>query len=187
MTAGYVIAVAMIAAAMLVFVVAIAANWAAITVILKNTLFHKTESTSFQQRSFADFLALRIFAETYGIGVGLGSHKANSLALTLLSNTGIAGLILLGIFAWGLLRRRAKIPAQKNNAGFSYRPFQLGLAGWLAIHVFSNPNLSSLTLWLAMGGLLALQAWQRKIERSGAAIAGPAAALAWTGLQASSV
>src|SRR5262249_4928531 len=80
MTMGYVIAVALIIAALFAFVVAIAANWAAITVILKNTLFHKTESTSFQQRSFADFLALKIFAQTYGIGVGLGSHKANSLA-----------------------------------------------------------------------------------------------------------
>jgi hypothetical protein len=51
-------------------------------------------------------------------------------------------------------------------AGFSYRRFQLGLAGWLAIHAFSNPNLSSLTLWVGMGGLLGLQAWQRKMERS---------------------
>lgn len=184
MTTGYMIAVAVIIAALFAFVVAIAANWAAITVILKNTLFHKTESTSFQQRSFADFLALTIFAQTYGIGVGLGSHKANSLVLTLLSNTGIVGLILIGAFAWALLRPRPDMPAQHGIAAFSYRRFQLGLAGWLAIHAFSNPNLSSLTLWLSMGGLLALQAWQRKVDRATQPASRQAAAAPWM-LQAS--
>lgn len=166
MTTGYVIAMTVIIAGIFTFAVMVAANWSAISVILKNTLFQKGESTSFQQRSFADFLALKIFGETYGIGIGLGSHKANSLALTLLSNTGIAGLLLFGLFAWTLLRPRRDMAAQKDVAGFSYRRFQLGLAGWLAIHAFSNPNLSSLTLWVGMGGLLGLQAWQRKMERS---------------------
>jgi hypothetical protein len=166
MTLGYLIAMVIIIAAIFAFLAAIAANWAAIIVILKNTLLNKGESTSFQQRSFADFLALHIFAETYGIGIGLGSHKANSLALTLLSNTGIVGLILFGMFAWMLLRPRANMPVPGNPAGFSYRRFQLGLGGLLAIHLFSNPNLSSLTLWLSMGGLLALQAWERKAGRN---------------------
>lgn len=168
MTAGWMIAVGLIIAALFIFIVWVAANWLAVTVILKNTLFHKTESTSFQQRSFADFLALKIFAETYAIGVGLGSHKANSMVLTLLSNTGIIGLLLFGMFVWALLRPRPDMPAQANGVpGFSYRRYQLGLAGWLAIHAFSNPNLSSLTLWLSIGGLLALQAWQRRSESWG--------------------
>lgn len=164
MTSGYVFVVTVIAAAIFTFAVTIAANWTAISVILHNTVFAKTESTSFQQRSFADLLALRVFGETYGIGIGLGSHKANSLALTLISNTGIAGLALFGLFAWSLLRPRRGV--QNGAAGFSYRRFQLGLAGWLAIHIFSNPNLSTLTLWVGMGGVLSLQAWQRAVERS---------------------
>jgi len=160
-TSGYAIAMAAIAAALFAFLVAVAANWAAIDIILHNILFNKTESTSFQQRSFADFLAVKIFVQTYGIGIGLGSHKANSLALTLLSNTGIAGLVLFGAFAWSLLRGKANPPARPAQE-FSNRRFQLGLAGLLAIHIFSNPNLSVLTLWLSMGGLLALQACARK-------------------------
>ena len=63
------------------------------------------------------------------------------------------------------------MPTQNNGVGgFSYRRFQLGLGGLLAIHIFSNPNLSSLTLWLSMGGLLALQAWQRKAGHGYAAL-----------------
>jgi hypothetical protein len=167
MTSGFVLVLVVIAAGMAGFLVAVAANWAAIDIILHNTLFNKTGSTSFQQRSFADYLALQIFVKTYGIGIGLGSHKANSLLLTLLSNTGLVGVLLFGAFGWTLLGWKPRRPAQ--NRMLSVRPFRLGLAGLLLIHLFSNPNLSALTLWLAMGGMLALQAW----ERSRAPVAAP--------------
>jgi hypothetical protein len=158
-TSGFIIAMAIIATAMACFLVAVAANWAAINIILNNTLFNKTGSTSFQQRSFADYLALQIFVKTHGIGIGLGSHKANSLLLTLLSNTGFIGVLLFGAFGWTLLRW---VPPRTSPMP-SVRPFQLGLTGLLAIHLFSNPNLSSLTLWLSMGGVLALQARERAV------------------------
>jgi hypothetical protein len=166
MTWGFLIAMGVIGLVLLCFLVAVAANWAAINIILHNTLFNKTESTSFQQRSFADYLALQIFAQTNGIGVGLGSHKANSLLLTLLSNTGLLGVILFCAFAWPLLRGLRQPSAE---APLVARPFQLGLAGLLAIHIFSNPNLSVLTVWLGLGGLLSLQAWERRVQRVPAA------------------
>jgi len=156
MTLSYVLVAAAISACIALFVVEVAANWAAIQIILQYTLFDKTGSTSFQERSFADLLAFRIFAETYGIGIGLGSHKANSLFLTLLSNLGLVGVILFGWFLWRLLRPRAMPTVE----GSCLRPFQLGLAGLLACHLFSNPNLSVLAFWLGMGGLLALQVSQ---------------------------
>ncbi|HJT44119.1 MAG TPA: hypothetical protein VJ750_11540 [Rhizomicrobium sp.] len=155
-TPSYFLIGAVLISCVTVFLLSVAANWGAIEIILQNTLFNKTGSTSFHERSFADLLALRIFSETYGIGIGLGSHKANSLFLTLLSNTGIAGVLLFGWFLWGLLRPGA-VQAVAGEDGFSARPFQLGLAGLLAGHLFSNPNLSVLAFWLAIGGLLALQ------------------------------
>ncbi|HXJ03141.1 MAG TPA: hypothetical protein VNH44_18120 [Micropepsaceae bacterium] len=138
-----------------------AENWAAISIMLNNVLFNKAESTSFQQRAFADLLAVKIFVETYGIGVSLGSHKANSLMLTILSNTGIAGLVLFCSFIYGLFRARPAAECMRYRPVVIARalsPFQWGLAGLLVIHVFSNPNLSTLTLWVQIGGLLALQA-----------------------------
>ena len=160
LTSGYIVAVSLIAAAIIAFLIVVVANWAVIDVVLSKVLFNKTESTSFQQRYFADQLALQIFTQTYGIGVGLGSHKANSLALTLLSNTGILGVALLAAFAFGLLRWKPRRLAETSR--YTVRPFQLGLIGLLVIHIFSNPNLGILTLWLAIGGLLALQAAERR-------------------------
>jgi hypothetical protein len=162
-------AVALIGAGILVGSIYAGENWPAISLMLDNVVFNKTESTSFQQRAFADMLAIKIFVETYGIGVGLGSHKANSLSLTLLSNTGLAGSILFCGFLITLFRIRPMAAAVRYHAGALSRvlsPFQWGVAGLLVIHVFSNPNLSMLNLWVQMGGLLALQA---ALYRAGAA------------------
>jgi len=148
LSAGKLIAIGSIGLALAAGIIAIAANWDAIWLILQNTLFQKSASTSFKQRSFADNLALQIFTETYGIGVGLGSHKANSLLLTILSNTGVAGLLTIAAFFY----RRISYASSTAT-----RPFVLMLLGLLLIHLFSNPNLSSLSLWLSLGGLLALQ------------------------------
>jgi hypothetical protein len=146
------------------FLLAVAAYGGEIAYILQNTIFQKAESTSFQQRSFADFMAIQIFVETYGFGIGLGSHKANSLLLTLLSNTGITGVVLFCAFLWSLLAQAPAMPfrdgSDKLRRGFL--PFQWALAGLVLMHVFSNPNLSSLVLWLQMGALLSLQAALRK-------------------------
>jgi hypothetical protein len=132
---------------------AVADNWAAIKVILQNVLFDKTESTSFKSRSFADFLALQIFTKTYGIGIGLGSHKANSLLLTLLSNTGLIGVILFGWFLFGLVNW----PRAFKALSPAIRPFQLCLLGLLAMHIIANANLSVLTFWMLISCQLGLR------------------------------
>jgi hypothetical protein len=159
-SAAYLAMIGLICAGALGAAFVLADNWAAIEIILKNTLFNKSGSTSFKQRSYADTLALQIFAQTYGAGIGLGSHKANSLLLTLLSNTGILGLMLFGTFAYARFRWKQGMHAAFTSA--SLRPFRLGLFGLLMVHLVSNPNLSVLTLWLALGGLLALQAAERR-------------------------
>jgi hypothetical protein len=145
--------------------VIIAGNWPAISLILNNVIFNKTESSSFHERAFADLLALKISVETYGVGIGLGSHKANSLLLTLLSNTGIAGVVVFSSFIYGLFRLGPAIEHPRDRPAALRRalsPFHGGLAGLILIHIFSNPNLSVLTVWLEMGGLLALQAALRR-------------------------
>src|SRR5262245_59161173 len=137
---------------------AAAGSWGEISYILRNTIFEKDESTSFLQRSYADLLAVSIFFETYGIGLGLGSHKANSLILTLLSNVGIAGLLLFSTFVVSLLRSmsRAALDAADVNRG-AVGAFQAALLGLIIIHAFSNPNLSTLLLWVQMGAVLSLR------------------------------
>lgn len=156
--------------------------------VLQIVVFQKSESSSFHERLFADELGIKIFVQTYGIGLGLGSHKANSMIINMLSNVGIVGFLLLLTFAVTLLRplrvqfMRSASAARKLL--IAVRPFQWYLLGLLIINAFSAPNLSEVMLWLGVGGIIAIEASLRQGAaavqsrvfsiRRGAGYAGPA-------------
>jgi hypothetical protein len=130
------------------------ARYDVLRAILDISLFAKTESSSFAVRSGAEILAMQILTDTAGLGVGLGSHKANSLTMTLLSNVGIAGTAIFVLFVIMLLRR-VTMPPEARLPETSLRFFILGL---LLIHVVSNPNLNVVMLWVAFGLMLGYRA-----------------------------
>ncbi|HPE47606.1 MAG: hypothetical protein R3B98_10120 [Hyphomonas sp.] len=70
--------------------------------LLNTLLVEKTQSQSFEERSSWNVAAWDAFVASRGLGVGLGSCRASSWVLALLSNTGIAGTLLLAAFL-GLL------------------------------------------------------------------------------------
>lgn len=182
-SSGQLAAIGIVCIGILAGSIIVAKNWSAIHIILQNILFHKTQSTSFQQRSYADLLAMRIIVETYGIGVGLGSHKPNSLLMTLLSNTGVVGFAVFSAWIYTLLRpvKAAVDPGRLKALRRAIQPFQWGLLGLILIHIFSNPNLSFISLWAQMGGIVALQASLRRsvaVERRSYSAAAPEAYLA---------
>src|SRR5262249_46220027 len=111
--------------------------WDRINIILQATVFQKDQSDSFQERAFADLLAMRIFIETYGLGLGLGSHKANSIVTTLLSNTGIAGLVLFAAFMFMLVRpvRAGSYGSQTEQVRRLLSPFQMAVLGFVLMHI----------------------------------------------------
>jgi hypothetical protein len=82
------------------------------------------------------------------------------MVTTLLSNLGIVGFVLFGLFIYGLLR---PVPARFNRNETeilrrSVSPFQAALFGLILMHAISNPNLSTLALWVQIGGVLGLKA-----------------------------
>lgn len=52
------------------------------------------------------------FFESFGLGTGLGSNRASSFALVLLSNLGWMGVVLFGVFVWSVLmgKGRTQLP-----------------------------------------------------------------------------
>ena len=98
--------VALIGAAGLGAYVFIQSNWHDIDGVLTSMLLEKQQSSSFAQRTGADMMAIDIAIDTGGIGIGLGSHKPNNLVMTLLSNTGIFGLLMFAVFCVLTLRSR---------------------------------------------------------------------------------
>lgn len=109
-----------------------------------NTL-SKTDSGSFFNRIAADIFALQLLPRTYWLGVGLGSNRASSLLPTLLSNVGIAGVLVFAVFSVKL---------------FINLPKEYAWLKWAALALFLNMCISIAdvtmpTLWLPI--LLAIQ------------------------------
>ena len=128
------------------------ANFEGLLEVLQVSLFEKSETSSFEVRSGAERMALDIVAQTAGLGIGLGSHKANSLTLTLLSNLGFIGIAFFGLFIFTLLRPQAPWPAvNRKEVGFSVAPLRFFIIGLLLIHAVSNPNFNVVLLWIGFG------------------------------------
>ncbi len=70
------------------------------------TLLNKLQSSSGVERSSWNQQALQNFLDTGGVGVGLGSARASSFPLVLLSNLGILGVVFFLGFLREVFRRR---------------------------------------------------------------------------------
>jgi hypothetical protein len=168
-----VLAAAFIVAAMTAGVAWALSDQAYLRDLLDLLVFHKEQGISYLERQGTNLLALDIVAQTWGLGIGIGSHKPDSAALTLLSNTGIAGTVAFVAFV-ALSMRGARAAAAAG------RPVCWFVGGLILVHLFANPNLSMVITWtgfglaLAVAGSAALSAtgntsetpWQRAMSRS---------------------
>jgi hypothetical protein len=133
-------------------VILVAEHWSGLERIFREAITEKAETESFQSRTGADLMAVRVLAQTWGLGLGLGSHKPNSLLLTLLSNLGIVGTAAFAIFLWNILRRCPSEHAVAVNGHLmTSAPLRFFIVGLLAAHSVSNPNLNEVVLWVGFG------------------------------------
>jgi hypothetical protein len=120
--------------------------------IFQIAVSEKAETTSFQSRIGADLMGVRVVVETWGLGLGLGSHKPNSLVLTLLSNLGVVGTLVFGIFVFNLLfRRPPEHSVTIDGCSMTSEPMRFFIVGLLLVHGLSNPNLNELIMWVGFG------------------------------------
>jgi hypothetical protein len=75
-----------------------------VAAFVDTVVFRKMSSSSGLDRSAANRLAWTDFIGTYGLGVGLGSTRASSFALVLLSNLGVIGVIAFFAFLVSVAR-----------------------------------------------------------------------------------
>lgn len=72
--------------------------------VIAVTVVRKLETTSGIERSSWNAQAWQNVLDTHGIGIGLGSTRASSFVLVLLSNFGVLGALLFGAFVWRVVR-----------------------------------------------------------------------------------
>ncbi|WEX10490.1 hypothetical protein [Chelativorans sp. AA-79] len=73
---------------------------------LNEILFSKLDSQSGRERFMWNAVAYQVFLDTWGWGAGLGSARASSYLLVLLSNVGLPGTFLFVVFVSSLLLPR---------------------------------------------------------------------------------
>jgi hypothetical protein len=69
-----------------------------------STIASKTGSASAQERAYWNRVSIRSLVQTDGLGVGLGSSRASSWIIAVLSQLGVAGALLVGLLVAVVVR-----------------------------------------------------------------------------------
>lgn len=102
----------------------------------------KVGSQSFDSRTAADEIGLRVFGETMGLGAGLGSDRSSSFLVTLLATTGAVGAATFAAAVLSLLYRSARAPTAT--------PVAAALLGLVVAKAVSAPDLATPLLWVLL-------------------------------------
>ena len=144
--------------------------------LLDAVVFNKGESASALHRTATFGRAVEVFLSSWGLGVGLGSNRAMSAFLYVLSNVGLPGLILTG---WLLSQLYSQVRAHLGSAYYDskIRTFLYALSAAFAANIFalmfSGAEISQPHLWILWGLLLGTirHDWLRERQLDGDAIA----------------
>ncbi len=102
--------------------------------LLDEMVFNKASSASGQERMYWNIKSLQSVSDTGGLGIGMGSSRASSWAIAVISQLGLIGslmmAILVGYIARGLGRLEPFVPRQTADIVASVR--NCALAGLVA-------------------------------------------------------
>lgn len=135
-------------------------------VVLDATLY-KTQSSSYQDRSTADWDSFQEMYSTYGLGVGWGSNRSSSLLPGLCASIGVwgvGGLVWFG-FSLAFRARRAMRLTTDPSLRYAIRASAAALISGLISALLSGPTISSPDFYLLLAILIAATA---NVEREAA-------------------
>lgn len=115
--------------------------------VLLEVIVNKSDSLSFTHRLASDEYALKLFFDTYGLGVGLGGNRPSSFLTYMLSNVGLIGSGLFLMFMLAIVK-----PVFRNYSALA--PEQKALFFGLLSHLFGKllgvPDLNFWFFWVLL-------------------------------------
>jgi len=125
---------------------------------LDEMVLSKADSQSGRERFMWNAVAYESFVNTYGFGAGLGSARASSFVLVLLSNLGVVGTMIFVIFAIAVFTARLpKYDPERNEDIAAVRAAKLGFYAVLVTATISGTVYDlGLTFYILAGGVAAL-------------------------------
>ncbi len=103
----------------------------------------KMSSNSGVIRSWANQMSLSVIFDSYFLGVGLGSNRASSLLLTILTNVGFIGFSLFTMISYFLIK---PLFNKRNEPDSLF--FIILFLGFVLGAFFSVPDISSPSFWM---------------------------------------
>lgn len=125
-------------------------NQSVIDTVYQDQIVGKSQSRSYSERSTADRMAWQIFFDTYGFGLGLGSHRPNSGLLTVVSGSGLLGTLAVIWFLLQNLSRPDPSTFDHDAEGDASKPVRWAVLGLLLAHLVSGPNIQSTLIWTSL-------------------------------------
>ncbi|MFP4486780.1 MAG: hypothetical protein ACLFOC_07435 [Campylobacterales bacterium] len=108
---------------------------------------HLNKISTSHVRIVSDLRSWDIFLETYGLGVGVGSHRNSSFLFYMLATTGFIGTFLFGYFLWLLFYKGIKIQKVCQDQPISLI-LTISLIYMVAIKSIAIPDLVFPTMWV---------------------------------------
>jgi transposase len=84
--------------------------------LIEATLLEKADSASGSERLYWNQKSWLAFLDTHGLGVGLGSSRASSSFVAILSQLGVVGALLFGLAYIDMVRRPVRRPPEPADA-----------------------------------------------------------------------
>jgi hypothetical protein len=109
---------------------------------------NKAASLSFVGRISVDVYSLELLARTFGLGTGLGSNRPSSFLAYLLSNVGVIGFALFGLFIARLLK--PLLAGSRLPGGGTFAMVTWMLVGLLIAESAGIPDLNWPPLWAVL-------------------------------------
>lgn len=123
---------------------------------LDEMLLSKASSQSGRERFLWNAAAYKTFLDTYGLGAGLGSARASSYVLVLLSNLGVLGFVLYSIFVITVLAARpSRLSRPAEDLQVVMRACKAGFLAMLVTSAISGTVYDPGTLFYVLSGSLA--------------------------------
>ncbi len=132
---------------------------------LDEMLLSKADSQSGRERAMWNTAAYEAFINTFGLGAGLGSARASSYLLVLLSNVGILGFILFCIFvAATLFARTASNGVRSAESRAAMRAAKAGFGAALSTALVSGTVYDLGLMVYILGGSVSALACRQIIQ-----------------------
>lgn len=131
--------------------------------ILSEVIFNKSSSGSYLNREASNEYSLILFFKTFGLGVGLGSHRPSSLLYFLISNIGFFGtLLFFCVFVIYPVYTKLRIsryisstPALKKEFVFNrihqhYEQFYWAYVTFMVSLFIANASINESFMWITL-------------------------------------